>query len=199
MEFTNDKGGVEFKREPGEVKAVNTLGGARIPAFAAAEVGTETKPGEYTLKVTVKDIIANKSIELIRKFKVGPKALGLVRLNVSYFAPKDTIPAPPTLLVPGQSILISCAAVNFKRDEKTKQPSVLVEILIKDKDGNPTLPEPFKDEVIKGVEEDRLAIPVALPVDLNRSGQFMVELKATDRIAKTSYTLKFPLVVLDLK
>jgi hypothetical protein len=196
MEFLDKDGKSEFKREPQKAEGINTLGGNRLPAFAAAEVGTETKPGEYTLKVTVADNFANKNIELVRKFKVLPKSFGLVRLHLTYL---QQIPAPPQLLAPGQSVLINCMAVNFKRDDKTKQPSIAIEIRILDDKGQPTLPEAFKDEVTKGVEESMLAIPIALPLDLNRAGKFTVVLKATDRIAKTEYEVKFPLNVVELK
>jgi len=195
MEFLNADGKTEFKREPSKVEAINTLGGNRLPAFAAAEVGTETKPGMYTLKATVTDHLANKSVELTRKFEVAQKTFGLVRTHLTYLQP---IPAPPQLLAPGQSVLINCAAVNFKREGAMKQPSIAIEIRILDDKNMPTLAEPFKDEVIKGVKEEDVAIPIALPLDLNRPGSFTVELKATDRIAKTTYTTTFPLVVREL-
>ena len=62
MELTKSgKKEPEFKQEPRDLEAFNTLGGSRVPAFARTTVGLDTQPGEYTLKVT--DKIVNKTAE----------------------------------------------------------------------------------------------------------------------------------------
>jgi len=197
MEFLSAAGKTEFKREATKVEAVNTLGGNRLPAFAAAEVGTQTAAGKYTLKATVTDFLSGKSETLTKEFNVLPASFGLVRLHLTYL---QAIPAPPQALVPGQSVLVNCSIVNFQRDPKTKQPSIAIEInIIDDATGKPTMPKPFEDEVTKDVTEAMVAIPLALPLDLNRAGKFTVVLKATDTLAKKEYKVSLPLNVMELK
>src|SRR5262249_13865129 len=129
MEFLNAKGKSEFTKDPEDLESTLSLGGSRMPGFASAEVGTETAPGEYTLKVEVTDRIANKSETLTRKFEVLPKAFGLVRLHMTFA--QGPVPAPPVAVV-GQSFFINCAAVHFQRDKESKQPNVVVEMNILD-------------------------------------------------------------------
>src|SRR5262249_34189696 len=77
MEVLNSKGGPEYKRDPVPLASNNTLGGKSMPAFMAAEIGTDTSPGKYTLKVTVNDRRANTTAELSREFEVLPAGFGL--------------------------------------------------------------------------------------------------------------------------
>src|SRR3954471_15485404 len=99
MELTSKEGKSEFKKDPQELEAVNALGGSRLPAFALSEVGTETRPGEYTLKVTVTDRAAKATQTLTRKFEVLPRTFGFVRTALTY---ENSMPAPP-LAVAGQT------------------------------------------------------------------------------------------------
>src|SRR5690349_8690489 len=50
MELVNSKGKTEFKKDPQDLEVYNFLGGTSLPAFAHADIGTETSPGEYSLK-----------------------------------------------------------------------------------------------------------------------------------------------------
>jgi hypothetical protein len=196
MQLLNSQNKPEFTKDPQDLEATNSLGGNRMPGFAAAEVGTETAPGKYTLKVTVTDRRAKKTEVLTREFEVLPKSFGLVRVHMTYL--QAAIPAPP-LAVAGQSILINCAAVNFKRNDDKKQPDIGLQITIVDEKGNPTLTKPFTDEVVKDVPEKTPAIPISLPLELNRPGKFTVKLQATDRITKKSVEVSFPLEVRETK
>src|SRR6476659_4949110 len=58
MELLDSKGKSLFKKDPQDTIAVNTLGKARLPAFALTEVGTDTAPGKYTMNVVVTDVAA---------------------------------------------------------------------------------------------------------------------------------------------
>ena len=59
MEVINPKGQTEFKKQPAEApfSIFNILGGNSIPAFAHAATDPTSDPGEYTIKVTVIDVI----------------------------------------------------------------------------------------------------------------------------------------------
>src|SRR5262249_35700103 len=73
MELTREgKDKPEYKSEPQEKEIVNTLGGSRIPAFTRAEIGLDTKPGNYTLKVTVIDPATKTTKTLTSDFTVIP-------------------------------------------------------------------------------------------------------------------------------
>src|SRR5262249_10914837 len=82
--------------------AGNRWSGKRLPLLAKTEVGLDTPPGEYTMKVTVTDRTAKTSAILERKFVVLPKTFGLVRLGTTY-DPAANLPAP-MIGVPGQFV-----------------------------------------------------------------------------------------------
>jgi hypothetical protein len=198
LDLINEKGKVLFGEEPQEKKARNSLGGKSLPAFAATEVGTNTPPGMYTVKVTVVDPMAKGgpvTKELKQEFKVLPPAFGVVRLNTVYLAAPVT--APP-VLVPGQSILVNCSVVGFERAKTgDKQPNIGLELRVLDNAGAPVLPKPLLDEIKQKVPEDLNAIPISMPLDLNRAGKFTIELQVTDRLNKTArpVVVKLPISV----
>jgi hypothetical protein len=182
MELTNSQGKSQFKREPQDLEAVNALGGSRLPAFAMSEVGTETPPGEYTMKVTVTDRLAMKTQTLDRKFEVLPAKLGVVRVHTSYNE-QGTMPAPP-VAVPGQTLYLNFAVVGFDLDTK-QQPNLEAELNIFDESGKPTLAKPFNSgAIVDALPEFKKIMPMQFIVQLNRSGKYRLALKATDRLGK---------------
>ena len=198
MELLNSKGRPEYSQEPRDLEARNDLGGNRMPGFAAAEVGTDTAPGEYTIKVTVTDRRSKKSDTLTRKFEVLPKDFGLVRTYLTYFS-QTPVPAPP-LAVAGQAILVNCHVVGFMRDKTSDQPNIGLEMTILDEQGSPvpTLKKPITDEVTMNVPKNLAALPISMPVQLNRPGKFLVKLRATDRGNNKTAEVSIPLQVLEL-
>jgi hypothetical protein len=201
LELINDKGKVLFGEEPQEKKARNSLGGKSLPAFAATEVGTNTPPGKYTVKVTVIDPAAKGAAgtqNLESKFEVLPPGFGVVRLNTVYLAAPVT--APP-VLVPGQSILVNCSVVGFERAKAgDKQPNIGLQMrVIDDATGLPVLAKPLLDEIKQKVPEELNAIPISMPLDLNRTGKFTIELQVTDRVNTTAkpVVVKLPIHVVD--
>jgi hypothetical protein len=197
MELLDSKGKSQFKSEPQKLEMTSSLGGARVPAFAHAVLGTDTAKGEYTLHLTVEDRATQKKAELTKKFDVIEKEFGLVRLNTSYDG-QGALPAP-AVAVAGQSLWVNFAATAFDRDKKTKQPDITVEMRVLDENGKPTVEKPFPGAVSDNVPESWSLIPMQFLLTLNRPGKFTVELKATDKLAKKNSTLKFPVTVLDTK
>ena len=195
MEFLNSKGKAEFKRDPEDLESTLSLGGTRMPGMASAEVGTETAPGEYTLKVEVTDRSTNKSETLVRKFEVLPKAFGLVQLTLSA-DPQGKVPAGA--LGVGQSLYVNSHVVGFQRGP-AGQPNVALELRVLDEGGKPTLASPLTGRIDKGVPPKDPVLPGEFLVSLNRPGKFTVELKATDEVANKSVTQSFPITVHETK
>ncbi len=197
MELTNSQNKVVFKQDPQDLEETASLGGTRLPLYAHADTGTETADGEYTLKVTFTDRATKKSETLTRKFEILKKSFGLVNLQLVHL--QSGAPTAP-LAVPGQALLVTASLVNFMRDKQTNQPNIAMEISVLDEKGNPTLAEPFKDEVTKDVPANLVVIPIGLPLYLNRAGKFTVKLKAIDRMQNNKMSeVSFPLVVQDVK
>jgi hypothetical protein len=200
MEVTDKNGKRQFKADPEKTELISSLGGARLPAFVAAPLGTDVAPGEYTVKVEVEDVATKKKIELAKKFEVGPKEFGIVRPNTSIDT-EAKIPAPSVAAVPGQALWFHFGIVGFKRDEKTKKPSVSLEWRVLDESGKPTLDKPITGEFNETsmIDENWSLIPTSFLLTLNRVGKFTVEIKAVDKLADKTATLKFPIAVLDAK
>jgi hypothetical protein len=193
MELLDAKGASKFKGDPDPRELINSAGGNRLPASAHAVLGTNTEPGEYTMKIIVTDLATNKSETLTRKFTVTPEEFGLVRVNSTY-DPEGKIPAPPMAVV-GQSMWVNAFVDGFQRDSK-KQPNVSLELQLIGEDKKPTLEKPQTFAVNK-VDESWSLIPVQTLLTLNRTGKFTVELKATDLITKKTTKVTFPITVVD--
>jgi hypothetical protein len=197
MELTNAEGKVQFKKDPQDLEAINALGGSRLPAFALSDIGLDTPPGQYTLKVTVADRAVKPAAtqQLVRKFDVVPKKFGVVRLVLSN--EKDT-PVPP-VAVPGQTVMVNFALVGFDLTDK-KQPNLSVEMRILDENGKPTLTMPFVSGDVNNVEDQfKKIVPMQFIIAVNRSGTFTVELTAKDKVSNKSVQEKLELKVVELK
>ena len=64
------------------------------------------------------------------------------------------------------------------------------------KDGSATLPKPTSLSITKDIDEKDIGIPLRFMLPLNRSGDFTVELKATDKVTKATSRVAFPIKVL---
>jgi hypothetical protein len=193
MEVTDKNGKAIFKQQPVERNDFLPLGGTKLPARAFVSVGIDQEPGTCTCRVTVTDRAAKASQTIEKTFDVLPKAFGLVQVYAAY-DPKGEIPASAGGAA-GQSIWVHFAAVGFQRDTKTKQPNVNFELVVLNKDGTPTLPKPMTELVDRGVEPGDNGIPMRFPLPLNRVGDFTLELKATDTLAKKTSKVTLPIHV----
>jgi hypothetical protein len=196
MEVTDAAGKVYFKQEPRELEANNSLGGTSLQAFASIQIGLDQPPGKYTVKVTVTDRATQAKGTLTRAYEVLPKGFGLVRLNLSYDA-DGKIAAP--YVGEGQIVFVNFLAVGFGRDSAQAQPNLSVEMRILDQTGKPTLAKPYSGVVNRDIPAKALSVPMQFVVELNRPGQFTLELKATDKVTGQSATLSYPLKVRELK
>ncbi len=200
MSLINNKTGMaEFTKEPQELEAVNALGGTRLPAFAMTEIGTDTVPGSYTLKATVTDLSSKEKTKptttLTKKFEVLPKKFGFTRVALSS---EGGSPVPP-LAVPGQTFIVNFAMVGFEVDDKT-QPDIVVEMTILDKDGKPTLPKPFTGDAKANIPAKfKNLLPMQFVLAVNRSGDFTVQLKATDKKGNKTAEASIAIRVVEMK
>jgi hypothetical protein len=197
MELTKKgKAKPEFKRDPQDLEAVNSLGGSTLPAFALSVIGPDTAPGEYTLKVTVRDRQVKDAEKVLEKtFEVVPPSLGFVQLRFTNSA-ADPV---PNVAVPGQRIYLHHTLVGFEVG-KDKLPFVSFEMQVLDEAGKPTIAKPFKGDIKSDVSKTPgLMTFVPVPLELNRPGKFKVMLKATDNISKKTTEQSLDLVVLGAK
>jgi len=191
MEVVNKDGAPIFKQKPEDREDYLPLGGTKLPARAFITIGLDQAPGQYTCRVTVSDRASKATQTLEQKFDVLQKAFGLVQVYTCGDA-KGEIPAPP-LGVVGQSLFVHFTLVNFGRDAKAKQPNVDVEMAVLTRDGQPTLPKAASITIDNDVAADESLIHLRFQLPLNRAGDFVVELKATDRTTRAVSRVLLPI------
>ncbi len=202
MDVTGKDGKSLFKQDPRDLETFVTLGGDRVPADASVFLGTDVPPGEYTIKVTVKESGTEKSDTLTRKFEILPKQFGLVQTGFSYplTSPQAApLPAPPAA-VPGQTLILNFSVVGFDLDKNRKdQPDVEATLRVLDEEGKPTIGKPYAVEVKEVAPGQKTGFPGQFVLQINRAGKFKAELKATDKLSGKSAGQTFDLNVIELK
>src|SRR5207302_8892247 len=126
--------------------------------------GLDQDPGEYTVKLTVKDMAAGSSEELTRTYQILPRAFGLVGVSLSSDS-EGRVAA--TSFRRGQRTYINLAAIGFDRDKTTRQAHVNVVLNVLDEENRPTLDKPSVGEVKQEVSERVHAIPMQFALELN--------------------------------
>lgn len=198
MEVVDSTGKPIFKQMPVDRDDFLPLGGTKLPARAYVSVGVEQPPGMYTCKVTVTDQ-ANKGVSktLEQPFEVTKRDFGIVQLYTA--ADLEGKIAAPLVGVAGQAMFVHFAVIDFKRDDKTNQPSITIEMEVIDKDKKRTLPKPtvkvIPDEADGKVDEKAVGVPMRFLVPLNREGGFLIHLTATDNLTKKTSEVYLPLRV----
>jgi hypothetical protein len=179
-----------LKRDLEEKKAVNSLGGNVLPAFTFTYFGVDTKPGEYTIKVTVQS--EKKSTTFTQNVEILPQQLGFVRARLTSAAYE---PIPP-IAVPGQPVLVQYALVGFSVQKGAG--SLEVEVNVVDADGKATTEVPAKIRFNPTPKEGLNFVEFKpLPLQLNRPGKFKVQLKATDLLNKKTSMQELDIEVLN--
>lgn len=195
-----------YKREPQDMKVVNSLGGSRLPAFTITNIGTDTAPGKYTTTVTVRDVAANATKEYKQDFEVKKPEFGIVRpgfvynkLNEEQAGESSTSLAPP-LAVPGQNLMLHFAVVGFRLAGDKNQPKVTVKMEITDESGKAVLEKPFggKADNITDEAKQLKVIPFFMPIQANRSGKFKITITAKDELSGKTVTQALDLRVVEL-
>ena len=201
MDVTNLTSGKSIlKQDPRELQDFAPLRGNKIPARAYITVGLDELPGLYNCKLSVTDPKTKVTATLNVKFEVLKKDFGVVAVYTSH-DPKGELSAPTTGQV-GQTLFVQFSVASFERSPKTKQPDVEIEFQTFDEKGNALLVNPEnKPTPRKHIQDAQSALPVKdtdgaftlqFPLFLNRPGKFVVEIKATDRVSKKTFTYKLP-------
>jgi hypothetical protein len=191
LEVADPSGKNIFTQPARDQEVFVTLGGTTLPGSAAIFIGADQAPGEYVLKVSIKDVANQKTGTLTQKFQVLPKAFGFIRISTTS-DPDGKNPAG--LLGVGESLYVNAELIGFSRPAGT-QPNLVVEMRVLDEKGQPTLPKPFTDTVDKDVPDKTALVPFQFLVSLNRAGKFTLELKATDQVGKKTVTQTIPFQV----
>lgn len=195
LQVFNSQNKALYAKEPSNLEVYNTLGGNSVPAYAKVFIPPDQPPGELTVKVSVVDRSSNAKAELTRKIEVQPKEFGFVRVSMAA-DPGNQVSMGPIGL-PGQSLFVHFVAVGFSRDAAKKQPSIAVEMRVLDASGKPTLSKPLTGDVTQTDDETAVGIPMQFMLHLNRPGKFTVEVTATDRLARKTAKLSFPVTVIE--
>jgi hypothetical protein len=187
MEIIDDKQAVKFERKFSN-DVVPELGGARMPGELLASFGTAFPPGKYTVKLTVADKIAKQSKAFLYSIEVVPLTFGFIHVEA------------PAVGLTNQTYRALLGLVGFVPDAKTKKPNVEITIRILDQNEKPVgretkivLPADLPMDV------NAELIPINLPIYLNRTGQFQIDIMAVDKNAKgAQIQMRFPFTVVDI-
>ena len=191
MELSDAEGKVVFQQAAKEQDVHASLGGDRVPAYAHLSVGLDTPPGDYRMKVVVHDLASGREQSLSRKIKVLAKDFALVRTTVAL---DEDAQYPVAAFVCGQAVWVHTSVVEFARG-RGKQANIVLRMRVLDESGKPTLAKAATDTLSEDVPANLSGLPMALPLTLNRSGKFTVELLAHDRVSGKKARVSFPLVV----
>lgn len=193
MEITDKAGKKAFNQSPINRTEFLLFGGNRMPGRAFFQIALDQDPGEYTVKLTVRDSATNKAATLTTTFEVVKLDFGIVRLSTSS-DPGYEFPTAPTAL-PGSVVWLHFHLVGFERDKSSRQPNLTIELETTDEKGTKVVavkPRTFTEGL--PAVESLLNFPIALP--FNRPGKYLVVLKATDNLTKKTAKAILPVTIL---
>ena len=172
------------------------LGGSKLPAHAVYIIDPAQPRGQLACRVTVIDRATNATKSLVKQFDVLPANFGTVALTINY--DREAQNPAPLLAMAGQALWLHFGVVGIGRDPQTKQPNVTAEVRVTDQAGKATNERPFVamlDPKAKFDEKDP-GVLFNIPLPLNRTGDFTVELKTECKVTGKSYKMSFPVRVL---
>jgi hypothetical protein len=194
MNVTDASGKSVYEQKPTKQETVLPLGGNKLPARGFMATHIDMPAGLYNCRITLTDLANNESRTLDKPFEVLPKAFGLVGMFISG-DDKGEVPAP-FMGVAGQALWMHFIAVAFERSPQTKQPHLEVTMRAYDSEGKPTLEQPRVMVVNSEIPEKEPAIPLMLPLPMNRVGTFTIEIRAEDKVSGRTSRMAFPVTVL---
>jgi hypothetical protein len=196
MQVRNEKKEVIFNLGPRNATAINFLGGDTVPCAAHLEVPLDAEPGVHTLHVEIVDLPSGRKATFEAPGKILPDDFGLIRIGT--FADADgRVPMSPIGVV-GETLNVGFSAVNFMRNQKTKQPDVSIALRVLDEQGKQVSP-PLTGRANQDIPEDIPTIPMQFGVTLNRVGRFTLELSAKDELTGKTAQASFTIQVFELK
>jgi hypothetical protein len=188
----NKKNKYVFEQNPQELAFTNSLGGTSQPVQVLTHVIAGMEPGDYTIEVEVKDLLANTAQKVERVFTVKPLEFGIINpgLTVNVNNPNPVF-APP-VAVPGQNLKLHFSTVGASEAGDKGLPKVSVKAEIQDEAGNTVVKKPITGTATSYENEESKRnkfIPFEVPIQVNRSGTFKIVVSATDEHAHKTVTL----------
>ncbi len=192
VEVTDASGKSLFKQPAKKYQEFLALGGSTLPAYAQVDLGPDSPAGTYTIAVTVTDNATQKSASAKQEFTVGKKEFSLIRLNAS--GDGDGL-VPLGALAAGQPFFVHAAVAGFGVEPAGKQPKVSVVLRVLDENNKPLVAKPFTGSIDKNVPANATSLPIRFFVPLNRPGNYLLELTATDGVQNATSKLTYPITV----
>jgi len=192
LEILNDKQKVIFSNETTPEPKLQ-LGGGKMPGELNVQVGAKQAKGNYTIRITVTDLLdknkANAGKTFSYPYEVLPDTFGLAAVRAPAFGVVGTRYAP------------EFALANWTLDKKN-QPKGEVSIRVLDAKGaevdfvKHSLPAYLLDLPPIDLTEVN-AVPFSHLIYLNRPGRFTVEISAEDKLGNTKVQMSYPFTVID--
>lgn len=177
---------------PASTKVFLALGGSRFTGFVQFSLPPDCEPGKYLVRGKVIDQVQQKNILLEQSFDVQPANFGIVRLRLANDALGDS-PAGGNLTI-NQRVFVHATAVSFGRAGKSIHVASMLTLL--DSEGRRTFSKPIAAAVINQVVDDDLVeLGFKLPIVVNRTGKYIVQLELRDEISKKTVVQELPIVV----
>jgi hypothetical protein len=193
-ELTDASGKVVCQEDGGPSRAKFKCGRSPVTISVPLTISRDFQPGMYTWKVSVTDGITGARGTAETQIVVRKREFGMILPRLWMGDPAEKLPAGPTVMA-GQTLAATFAVVDFCRDENTKKPNVECSMRILNADGTPVLSKPTILEFGATVLPDQERIDVTFPIDLNRAGEFTIELTVRDKVMGEQRGMFLPLKV----
>lgn len=195
LKATDEAGKTLFNRKT-PIKEVLAFGGTSMPGFANLGLGLTTKPGKYSLALTVTDKLSQETASFERTVTCLKPDFTIVRPRFSYDA-EGKAGAALTAVV-AQKIFFSMTAAHFDRTAKKIEMTWTMQLY--DAKGKELMPKPL---TVKVASDDEEAVAKNETVTFSGSftcgqpGAFKVKITATDKVNNKTATFEAPIKVLE--
>jgi hypothetical protein len=189
LELIDSSNKVAFKKEtPNNVNL--PLGGSRMPGDLIVVLGSSQKPGKHKVRLTVKDNLAQEAKSFEYAFDVVAPDFSFVGIQAKAVG------------FPGESYLATFAIVDMTLNAG-KQPDVDIFMRVYDAGGKTLVAPQIISNLPKDLPEEvdlkkTNFVSMQFPIYLNRTGTFIIEILAQDKLSKKNIKLRYPLTVLDV-
>lgn len=188
VEVFNSANKTIFAKETPNV-LIPQLGGSRIPGDFHVTMGTDQPPGQYKVRLTVKDIVGKDIKSYTHSFELLAKDFGIVRVSA------------PAVAFPGLPYMLHYNVVELGLDAN-KKPNAKIELKVLDEAGKAVSAPAINNYPADLPEDIDLSktnfIVIDFPIFPNRAGRFMVEISVVDNLKKRNASIRYPLNVLDI-
>jgi hypothetical protein len=191
-----DEKGNEVQSEKLPFKGTMAFGTDFLPYNLGLFLPVTATPGNYLLKVTVKDNLSSEETGFEKKLNL--KAMEYAIVSPAFFYDANfSVPAPAGGVV-GQRLHYRLGVIGFDRSSGKIENEMMVEVL--DKDGKLLQHKPL---YFAAEKSDEKSVKELLVLDLNgwmglsKAGEFILRITVTDRNSKKKATWEAPLKVTD--